>query len=609
MDKKLKQLENQSLPDLSKMDQHWDDLKRSLYPEASIPKSKANNKIFRWIAIASMVGIVLFASYKFFFANNDKFISNDNWERKPGTNPKTDTLPSIKLMPGKETSTIISKDTIKLRTQNEQNTKEQFIVKAKTTEGKEVELKWVAADGSSKKSRDTLKFEPSKEKTNYPPVPVILKGQTTEGKKIEVTAVPVNDTTNKKQDADKKKALQDFFAGLEKESQSFVVNNKRDTIITGKEGTSLLIPANTFGGSQPLTITMKEYYSYKDMVTNRLTTLSNDQLLVTGGMLHITATINGKEADIQPGKSMRWFVPDTSSEMDEMELFTGQVSNATSNSIGNIPHDTIAFDQNSSINWVSQPRRFSNNFFITRVKVLDLRDEPYKTTYGKKQKGYFYVHKGSELDKNELKAELKKKYPYYDKIVIGRRRKDKEGYKEYVELFTSNKDFFYYTSIGDSAWISPREAKRYNLKSTDTMIYSLNSSTSSLPSSQLQTIASKYSIEITKLGWINCDRFLKNNKPKIDYVVNLNESASDFYTVLVFEKFKSIMPGLIAGNKVVFSGVPEGESAKIISISAKEGKPIAAMQSVQLSQATLTGLKFEETTTTDFKQKAGQMDK
>jgi len=78
MDKKLKQLENQSLPDLSKMDQHWDDLKRSLQPEASLPKSKANNKIFRWIAVASMVGIVLFVSYKLFLANNDKTISTNN---------------------------------------------------------------------------------------------------------------------------------------------------------------------------------------------------------------------------------------------------------------------------------------------------------------------------------------------------------------------------------------------------------------------------------------------------------------------------------------------------------------------------------------------------
>jgi hypothetical protein len=72
---------------------------------------------------------------------------------------------------------------------------------------------------------------------------------------------------------------------------------------------------------------------------------------------------------------------------------------------------------------------------------------------------------------------------------------------------------------------------------------------------------------------------------------------------------KSLMNGYVSGNKVIFSNVPEGESAKIISVSIKDGKPVAAMQPVQLSRKTFEGLKFEEITTSEFKQKAGEMDK
>ena len=75
MDKKLKQLENQSLPDLSKMDEHWNDLKNSLQPEASLPKSKPANKLFRWVIAAFLAGVLFYVSYKFIFKSSDEIIS------------------------------------------------------------------------------------------------------------------------------------------------------------------------------------------------------------------------------------------------------------------------------------------------------------------------------------------------------------------------------------------------------------------------------------------------------------------------------------------------------------------------------------------------------
>jgi len=47
----------------------------------------------------------------------------------------------------------------------------------------------------------------------------------------------------------------------------------------------------------------------------------------------------------------------------------------------------------------------------------------------------------------------------------------------------------------------------------------------------------------------------------------------------------------------------------VISLGAKDGKPVAAMQAVQLSRKTLTGLKFEDITPSEFKEKAGGLDK
>ena len=69
------------------------------------------------------------------------------------------------------------------------------------------------------------------------------------------------------------------------------------------------------------------------------------------------------------------------------------------------------------------------------------------------------------------------------------------------------------------------------------------------------------------------------------------------------------MQGSVRGNKIVFKNVPEGETARVISIGMSGGKPVVAVQSVQLSRSVLEGLKFEETTPAEFKEKAGTLDK
>jgi len=70
-----------------------------------------------------------------------------------------------------------------------------------------------------------------------------------------------------------------------------------------------------------------------------------------------------------------------------------------------------------------------------------------------------------------------------------------------------------------------------------------------------------------------------------------------------------MMNGSVAGNKIIFYNVPEGESVKVVSVGVNDnGKPIAAMQSTKISRIILEGLKFEETTASDFKEKAGTLD-
>ena len=95
----------------------------------------------------------------------------------------------------------------------------------------------------------------------------------------------------------------------------------------------------------------------------------------------------------------------------------------------------------------------------------------------------------------------------------------------------------------------------------------------------------------------------------VEFAVNLNEAASDYFTVLVFHGIKSMMAGNVAGKKVIFSNVPAGEPVEVICIGVKDGKVVCARQSFKISSATIQDLQFEDITPEEFRKEAARMDK
>jgi hypothetical protein len=561
MDKKLRQLENQSLPDLSGMDEHWQQLKNSLQPG-----NKAGwDKKTRWrMAIAAcLTGIVCLTVYTWLAQRSDKVSISRTGIPAPGG-------------PSKVPVDTAHPPTV--------NNRENAVV----TGIKKPVL----------------------------PAPVKLrKHQALQANDRVLPAIPQKDTTHLSAKATQV-TLEDFFGQLEKPAQEFMINNQRDTVITGQDGTALLIRAHTFSTKGAVTIIIKEFYSYRDIVTNRLSTLSNGNQLITGGMIHIMAMADGKEVNIQPGRSIRWFIPDTTAEMGKMQLFyAGQTTAATIakevNAYSSV--DTIlSVTGRSSINWIPQSQPFGQGFLTTRVKVLDVRDSPFKVVYGKKVKARFYISRESVLDKEELRDLLAKRYPKYDRIVLRKSPRTENGHiVSYTFFGRKELSQDYFDRIGDSAWITPAEANRYKLSATDTATYWSGANfvqNNFFRNEQLRKIAGRYSVDITSLGWINCDRFLNDNRPKISFAVNLSDTASAYSTFLVFDRMKSMMAGTVSGNRVLFFNVPEGETAKVIAVGVQNNKTVSAMQDVVLSPTPLSGLHFEETSSAEFKEQVSVLD-
>jgi len=437
-------------------------------------------------------------------------------------------------------------------------------------------------------------------------------------------APPPADTTPVK----KGMTLDEFFSQLKKPEQHFRIDNRRDTLLTGLDGTVLFIPAGTFAAKDEVQLTMTEYYSYTDIITHQLSTCSNGAPLVTGGMIHLTATANGKEVSILPSKAIRWFVPDTAASLSQMQLFNGVTNNNQARrQLLNEEGDTMTMSNSQAlINWLPNEMYFTTTYFTTTVRVLDLRNEPFKSRSTRKGMiGKFYIDPNSNLTREEIKKQMTDRFDYHRVVVRKQRERYGFFYKLTPRFMRRSPDNPSSQPVGDSAWIDPVIAKAFRLTPTDTLI-SRNTSVGMsyrgirmaspvkgvdtlLSNANLNSLAKRFSVDIRELGWINCDRFYRDNGPRIDYIVNLGDTASNYYTLLVFDNIKSMINGTVSGKQVRFNQMPLGLKARLITVGIRDGKPVAAMQPVTIDKQVLEGLKFEETSAPVFKEQVATLDR
>jgi len=74
-----------------------------------------------------------------------------------------------------------------------------------------------------------------------------------------------------------------------------------------------------------------------------------------------------------------------------------------------------------------------------------------------------------------------------------------------------------------------------------------------------------YVFSVSQLGWINCDRFNGDRRPKINYFVHVNDPAAT-QVQLVFQDINSTMTGVATNKGILFTSVPKGAKVQIVAI-------------------------------------------
>ena len=429
-------------------------------------------------------------------------------------------------------------------------------------------------------------------------------------KKHADPTIALSPETKKVKKPDPLLMLEQFYAELKKTPEEFFISADRDTVLKAKEGTRLTIPSKTFDKKTgTIKIILTEFYSDEDMITGKLSTTSNGNQLVTGGMLNIRAEADGQPVKIAPDKAITLEMP-TKKYDEKMQLYTGSFSESKEYSYlaYNEPKDTVAImridGSTEMINWIpaGQEQSLFGSNSPRLFKVPDIAGEPYKVRYGKKITATFLISRDLEMSNKEVKERLKRYSLFYDKIRVRRL------------IFGPN--FLRFGKEeppvikGDSITMKFESAVRLNLVSKeDSIRYRRLLYQDSVQNETRRKYLSNYRFEVVALGWINCDRMYESPGPRVEYTIKLGEGveAGNFVTQLVFTKYRSMVPGFYAGDKIQFRSVPLDEPVHLVAVGVIDGKVVSCIKSLNVTREEVTGLSLEETDAKEFKEKVNQL--
>jgi hypothetical protein len=321
--------------------------------------------------------------------------------------------------------------------------------------------------------------------------------------------------------ADRIMALRSIF---KTDTEYFSISNLKDTIIQGKEGTLVYIPASSLVNyrtkklvSQNINIRLCEFTDYYSMFKANVSTLCNGQLLNSGGSCYLAAYDGSDSVILKYGKSMT--IGFTCGEHDTlMSAFYGikgadgvvkwQESNDKTKSSGNAAPSFASED----------PVNFSGD---NTGKLI------YDTLYYKK---YFKT------------VSLTTGHTVYNHLY----EKDFGGgaktWESFLSYSSNHKDW------GD-----------YILKPVIRMPYSSVMTTFS----EGQTVENM--IRSGRFGLINCDHFMK-----FDNLERVNLLCKDTMveSYLFFKSERSCYPSFNG----VFENIPQGSKVRVLSIFTRNNK-------------------------------------
>jgi len=417
-------------------------------------------------------------------------------------------------------------------------------------------------------------------------------------------------------------SVEEIQAALKENSVSeFEINPELKNLLKGKNGTKVLIEPNSFVDemgkpiSEKVEVVMDEAIKLEDWVANDLSTESNGKLLVSGGMMKISAkTMSGKEVRLDATKPLLVALPNSANQLDDkMEMFTSSTGGNWS-AVGNRPLNLSGIEMrpfpkrkhaplnytNYTVDYSTKPRRPMMLYKPTephKPREMDMRWNVHWYTINKnkkEEKNIAAYHKN--LDSYYKRMERFKKSDKKYKTSELNHQKDLMTYEEDL------KDWFDSVEVIRENWeLLPENVKIYRENDSLNKLYSIIHQKKvdewkEERRDKIGAMAGKmddigitntsalntYVFTMNTLGWINCDRFYSVPKDQKREIIVQESDTSSKKVLLVLKNLNSSINLQKWKGKYANSQIPKNEEVMLFSFKVIEGKPHVCLKEIEL---------------------------
>ncbi|MBK7038549.1 MAG: TonB family protein [Chitinophagales bacterium] len=449
--------------------------------------------------------------------------------------------------------------------------------------------------------------------------------------------------------------LEQIYHTFEKKPELFEFDCNTSAEIVAQEGTRILIPENAFvyaysglPASGQIDFRVTEYYKMEDILLSKLSCNTPEALLESGGMLYLEAYSGSLPCQVAPGKKLAIeFVGNTAS--DNMSVFDGKVD-ADGDIIWDLQYsnfpDPVIYIRNNTIYYgdptntlytaCDKMPEFDGGNIDMRIWVNSQLKYPQEAMDAKVEGQIYasFIVTDSGTIRN-IQIEKRLGYGCDEKVIemLNKMPNWKPGFENDIAVdvkivmpivFTlDDGDFLFGVNandmpkqksefrddLDDDDWFN---GAFYNGKTTivanTTMIEKLGLPTDTFSQISNATTISNALMYSIKIGWINCDRFIKIEEPKTNYTVALGNDE-DVDLTLVFDNYNSVMRGKRSNGLMQFKNVLINEPITLFGIKNIDGQFYYCYKKSTTTDAKEKGLEFIPATKEELKAIAATLNK
>ncbi len=390
---------------------------------------------------------------------------------------------------------------------------------------------------------------------------------------------------------DNRSAKISFYERCSKTTQRYTIDPAKDTLLVCDEGTTLYIEAGSFCSPEgasitaPVELSVKEFYNISDILMANLSTRSGERLLETGGMLHIEASAAGAPCELDESSFIEITMP-SSGKKDDMQLFSGN------------------WNDEGQINWqVQEDTRDLNGI----VAIVDTLARFYESEAEIKSQIRQAIQPSgghtpwTPSESVKLECVITRDGKIIDPKVLECSNEDfGKAAATAIQRFSMRPAVHNGVPVNSRMTIPiaigvQRTTAYDKFFGTEASLYAHRSAPGNSLSNKSKAVSiTDYLFRTNKLGWINCDSFIKiAPEDKTDYMV-LIDNPIGLDASMVFQKSRTVLKGQMTAGGVVFMGVPINEPVQLVIIKFEGNTPHLAIHQTMTNGTFNKKLAFEE---------------